>query len=122
MKKIFFIGIFALCIFVLKAQPGRQRMTVEERAKKITEWMTKELNLTEDQIQPIDSINLLFTKAQQILFQSAEGDRDKIREAMGALEKEKEGALEKVLTEDQLDTYKEKTREMEQNRKRNRNR
>ncbi|MDR1719051.1 MAG: DUF4890 domain-containing protein [Dysgonamonadaceae bacterium] len=94
-------------------QPGRgQRMTVEERAKQQTTWMKEELKLKDNQVAKVDSINLVFTKTQQVLFQSSEGDREKIRESMAGLEKEKEAALGKVLTSEQLATYKTKVKEM----------
>ncbi len=118
MKKILFFMVILLSSLSVMAQGGRQRMTVEERAKQISEWMRTELKLSQDQIAPVDSINLLFAKTQQLLFQAADGDRDKIRESMDGLEKEKVAALSKVLTPDQLETYKKKTEEMMQNRRR----
>jgi len=110
MKRIGFFVFFALlsiCIvFTQPPQGGRgQRATVEERAKKTTEWMKKELELTKEQIVLVDSINLLFAKVQQSYYQAVDGDRDKVREAMLTLEKEKEEALSKVLTTSQLDAY-----------------
>jgi len=121
MKKIFLLLVALLPLFApVKAQnsQGGQRMSVEERAKMTTEWMTKELDLTVEQITPVDSINLLFAKAQQIIFQSADGDREKIRETMEALEKEKEASLSKVLTVEQLELYKKKRVEMAGSRRR----
>ncbi|MDR0507185.1 MAG: DUF4890 domain-containing protein [Dysgonamonadaceae bacterium] len=115
MKKGLFTAALLLCTLVLtnaQNQPRSQRMSVEERAKMITEWMTKELNLTQEQINPVDSINLLFAKAQQVIFQSSDGDREKIRESMDALEKEKEISFAKILTAKQLDLYKKKQAEM----------
>jgi len=116
MKKIGMFVFFALLgINIAFSQPPQgnsQRMTVEERAKKSTEWMASELNLTEEQFHAVDSINLLFTKAQQSYFQAVEGDRDKIREAMITLGKEKEEAFSKVLTPEQMENYKAKTQEM----------
>jgi hypothetical protein len=94
---------------------GGQKMSVEERAKMTTEWMIKELNLTSEQIAPVDSVNLLFAKAQQVIFQSSEGDREKIRETMLALEKEKETAFSGILTAEQLELYKKKRSEMLEN-------
>ena len=118
MKKILLLTIVLLSSAFLYAQEGRQRMTVEERAKSVTEWMKTELKLTTEQVAPVDSINLLFTKAQQLLFQSADGDRSKIRESMDGLEKEKDAAFSKVLTPEQLEAYKKKNQEMMQNRRR----
>ncbi len=118
MKNLLLSCVMLLSITMVEAQQppqGRQRMTVEERAKQITEWMTTELNLTSAQIAPVDSINLLFAQAQRVLFQAAEGDRDKIRENMTVLAKEKETALAKVLTPEQLEAYKKKNAEMMDN-------
>jgi hypothetical protein len=121
MKQLLFTAVLLLLLstFANAQNPrGGQRMSVEERAKATTDWMTKELNLTSEQIAPVDSINLLFAKAQQIIFQSSDGDREKIRETMEALEKEKETALSSVLTAEQLELYKKKRDEMAASRKR----
>ncbi len=117
MRKILLMTIVLFSSLSLFAQE-RQRMTVEERAKNVTEWMKTELKLTQEQLAPVDSINLLFAKTQQLLFQAADGDRSKIRESMEGLEKEKQTALSKVLTPEQLEAYKKKTEEMMQNRRR----
>jgi hypothetical protein len=120
MKKLV-VCIVAICmcipLFAQEPQGGGQRgdgrrFSPEEMAKRTTEWMTKELNLTAGQTAPVDSINLLFAQAQQILFQSFDGERDKIREAMTALNQEKEKALTGVLTEEQLELYKKRVSEM----------
>lgn len=113
------ITLFLLSATIIKAQGSRETrpMTVEDRAHVITEWMTQELQLTPNQVVAVDSINLLFTKAQQIILQSAEGNREKIREMMMALEHEKETSLAKVLTENQLSLYKKKRDEMMLNRR-----
>ena len=118
MKNLLLMSVMLLCTLFLQAQQppqGRQRMTAEERAKQATEWMTTELKLTQEQVAPVDSINLLFTKAQGVVFQAADGDRDKMRENMAALDQEKEAALAKVLTSEQLETYKKKNEEMREN-------
>ncbi|MDR2057126.1 MAG: DUF4890 domain-containing protein [Dysgonamonadaceae bacterium] len=118
MKRILCVTVLLSMVFSLaNAQNARggQKMSVEERAKMTTEWMIKELNLTSEQIAPVDSVNLLFAKAQQVIFQSSEGDREKIRETMLALEKEKETAFSGILTAEQLELYKKKRSEMLEN-------
>jgi predicted methyltransferase len=67
--------------------------------------------LTEKQIAPVDSINLLYAKAQVALRENASGDREKIREAMVALATKKEEALVAVLTKEQMDLYKKRMSE-----------
>jgi hypothetical protein len=90
---------------------GRGQLSAEEIAKRNTDWMKTDLNLTEAQIAPVDSINLLYAKAQVALFQAAGGDRETIREAMRELGAKKEEALSAVLTEEQLDLYKKRISE-----------
>ena len=121
MKRVTFLAVFLLTVFtcvLAQNQRGGQRMTVEERAKRTTEWMKEELNLTTEQVAPVDSINLLFAKAQQIIFQSSDGDREKVRETMEALENEKVLSLSEILTEEQIELYKKKIKEMANNQRR----
>lgn len=120
MKKIIVLFSALLIAFCSYAQEGEKRtpgtrMTVEERAKRTTEWMVAELNMTEEQVSPVDSINLLYTKTLHVLIQSAEGDRDKIKESLDALEEKKVEALSTVLTPEQITAYKEKTKTMREN-------
>ena len=116
MKKICILIFIALLnisvVFSQPPQSGSARVSIEDRAKETTAWMTKELNLTQEQIVQVDSINLLFAKVQQSYFKSIDGDRDKFREAMATLSAEKENALSKILTPNQLNDYKIKIQEM----------
>ncbi|MDR1407971.1 MAG: hypothetical protein LBJ23_08000 [Tannerella sp.] len=121
MKTIVLLITTLLISVALQAQDRQSngpRFTAEEMAQRQTEWMTSELKLTSAQTAPVDSINRLFAQAQQILFQSADGDREKIREALTALNQEKEKALSAVLTGEQLDEYKKKSAEMMNRRRR----
>lgn len=117
---LFIVSLFVACVSLHAQgrQGGGQRLTAEEMAQRQTEWMTTELKLTAEQKNPVDSINLLFARAQQILFQSADGDREKIREATTALNQEKEKALAAVLTDGQMEEYKKKSAEMMNSRRR----
>jgi hypothetical protein len=125
MKKLASLAVLLLATAFVFAQPPQerrgngQRMSPEDMAKRNTEWMTKDLKLTPDQVVSVDSINLIFAQAQQILFQSAnEEDREKIRETMTALNREKEKALSDVLTREQLELYKKKIGERLNRRRR----
>jgi hypothetical protein len=127
MRKISFLVFLLLTTTLVFAQRpeggrrmGRGQFSAEEIAKRNTDWMKTDLNLTEAQIAPVDSINLLYAKTQLALFQSAEGDREKIREAMKELEIKKEEAFSAVLSTEQLDLYKKKLSERS-NRGPNRN-
>ncbi|MDR1762617.1 MAG: DUF4890 domain-containing protein [Dysgonamonadaceae bacterium] len=116
MKKFLLMALLLCGSTVMFSQrpgggPGGGQFSPEDFAKRQTEWMTKELNLTDAQIAPVDSVNLLYAKKQQELFKP-DGDREAMREAMQTINAEKEAAFAKILTEEQFKTYKEKSREM----------
>ena len=117
MKKVLFaiICVFAISL-TISAQPGGQQRTPEEMAKRQTERMTTDLKLTPEQVTPVDSINLVFAKAQAKLFEKANGDFASVRDDMQKLNALRVEAFEKVLTKEQLDTYK----QMQEERMRNR--
>jgi hypothetical protein len=122
MKKFLFIPVFlfafSLCVSAQGLYGNQREMSPEDIAGRTTEWMDNELNLSEEQIVLVDSINLIFAKAQQVIVLAAEGDREKIRDTMTALQEEKVKSLAKVLTEDQLNLYKKKIAEMIEKRRR----
>jgi len=106
MKKLLFVIV---CLFVISgiafAQRGNNR-TPEENAKRMTEQMKDSLGLTPAQIAPVDSINLVFAKAQAKLMEKANGDFSSIREDMQKLSALRIEAYEKVLTDEQIEAYK----------------
>jgi len=118
MKKILFaiICLFALTLTVSAQPGGGNRRSPEESAKRMTDMMKTELNLTPSQVAPVDSINLVFAQAQAKLFEKANGDRDSIREDMQKLNALRLEAYGKVLTQEQLDAYKKMMEERMRNR------
>jgi len=115
MKKIYLLVFVLLATsfaFAQGPQGGGGQFSAEQIAQRNSEWMKKDLNLTEAQIAPVDSINLLYAKAQVALMQSANGDRESIRTAMQELTTKKEAALSAVLSGEQLDLYKQRMSEM----------
>lgn len=119
MKRFLFVSVcllvFSLTISAQQGGPRSQR-TPEENAKRMTEMMTKELNLTADQVAPVDSINLVFSQAQAKLRESANGDFSSMRENMQKLNALRVESLEKVLTKEQMDAYKKLMEERMKNR------
>jgi len=113
MKKLVLVAFLFCVTTAIFAQPGqgRPQFNPEDMAKRQTEWMTKELSLTDAQVAPVDSINLVYAKKQAELFKP-DGDREAMREKMTALNAEKEKAFAAVLTEEQLKKYKESARGM----------
>lgn len=122
MKRFLLVAVCLLVVSVsIFAQQGNRR-SPEENAKRTTEWMSSELKLTPEQITPVDSINLVFAKAQAKLFETANGDFSSVREAMQKLNEEREKAYAKFLTKEQLEAYKKLYQERMRNRGGNRNR
>jgi len=78
--------------------------------------MKTELNLTPEQIAPIDSINLVFAKAQAKLIEKANGDFASVREDMQKLNALRLEAYGKVLTDEQMEAYKKLMEERMRNR------
>jgi len=118
MKKVLFaiICLFALTLTVSAQPGGGNRRTPEENAKRMTDMMKTELNLTPAQVTPVDSINLVFAQAQAKLFEKANGDRDALRDDMQKLNVLRLEAYGKVLTQEQLDAYKKMMEERMRNR------
>jgi len=116
MKKFVFVIV---CLFIVSmtvsAQQFNQR-TPEENAKRMTERMKTELNLTPEQVAPIDSINLVFAKAQAKLIEKANGDFASVQEDMKKLNALRLEAYAKVLTDEQLEAYKKFIAERMRNR------
>ena len=109
------IFVILLGISYVVSQPPQgngNSASPEGLAKKATEWMVKELNLEQEQIAPVDSVNLLFAKVRIAYFQAVDGDRNKVREAMVTIEEEREISLSKILTPEQMKLYKAKVKEV----------
>jgi len=115
MKKILFV-IACLFIVSLTASAQRVQRSPEENAKRMTELMTTELNLTPEQVAPIDSINLVFAKAQAKLMEKANGDFASVREDMQKLNALRVAEYAKILTDEQLQSYQKMMEERRKNR------
>jgi len=106
--------VFSVAVSAQQGQGQRQRMTPEESANRTTEWMKTELKLTDKQVTSVKAINLDIAKEQAKLRESANGDFSSIREASQKLETKRVAAFEKILTKDQLGSYKKLAAERQQ--------
>ena len=116
MKKF---SIAIVCLFIVSSTVFAQRpspRSPEENARQTTEWMKTELDLTPEQVVPIDSINLVFAQAQAILFERANGDFASVREDMQKLNALRLEAYEKILTDEQMQAYRKLMEERRRNR------
>jgi len=99
-KLLLFLMVTMFTTSVVFAQERqRERATPEERAKRQTETLTKELKLTDAQKEKILKINLKY--AQPRTQQDSNTDREKRREEFQKLQKERNDSIKTVLTDDQ---------------------
>ncbi len=85
----------------------RQRPSAKDMAKRQTEMMVKSLNLDEEQEKTVEAINLKYADKFQKIREEAAGDREKMRTLRSNLVNNKNKELEKVLSEEQFERYKE---------------
>lgn len=108
-----FTLLFAVMLFAFGAYAQHKRPDPTERAKKQTEWMKTELNLTGDQTAKVEKINLTYAEKKKAIM-------DKMHQEMKALHKSQDEEINAVLTPDQQAKYKTKKEEHKkefQNRK-----
>ena len=67
--------------------------------------MVIELNLSFDQIDEVDAINLRFVQAEQILLEKLNNDKATLKKAIEVLDEEKTTALSFILTDKQFKGY-----------------
>ncbi|WP_029902135.1 DUF4890 domain-containing protein [Prevotella sp. 10(H)] len=94
----------------------RQRATPEERAKRQTETLVKELGLNDDQKTKVYDINLKYAKA----FGERNGqvDREKMRAEFQKNQEARTAAIKEVLTKDQQKKFDEHQKKQQDNRRR----
>lgn len=114
MKKIvlnsFFLAGLLFAFNMICAQK-KTAATPEERAGKLTEWMKSNLQLNDDQVTRVHTINLKYANKNQGLQTQAMSRKQKMQELKDN-DKAKDAELKNVLTNDQYDTYQAKKDEI----------
>jgi Spy/CpxP family protein refolding chaperone len=107
-KNLFVVIICALFIPILAtAQQGQARgRSAEERAKKQTEQMTKQLNLNETQQAQVAAINLKYAQKVDDMRGTGREQQAERREALKQMDEQKEQELQGVLTAEQFAQFK----------------
>jgi translation elongation factor EF-G len=109
MKKIgIIVFVFVLGLTTAIAQPGQgQRdFNPEEMAKRQTERLDEELDLSADQEKKVYEINLESgKKMMEIRNASQNGGSDSVREKMGEIREQQNEKMKEVLTESQWKLY-----------------
>ena len=101
-----FTGLLLVAFVVLAtasafAQP--QRMSAEDRTKRLTE----QLSLSADQAKKVLAINKRSEEDMRKIFESAEGDRESMRETMRAHREKVNKEIEALLTAEQKTKFEE---------------
>lgn len=101
--------VFAVIIMSLSAcnVNGQQRRqwSPEDMAERQTEMMNENLDLSEDQLISVKTINLKYAKEFQNSRDEIRGDREKMRTLRDQLKEKKNAELKEVLNSEQFDKY-----------------
>ena len=83
--------------------------TFDKVAEKETKWMRKKLKLSKEQLQRVKAINAVYAFKRKdfeaTIGPKDEGNKQKIRDGLAHLNKEKDNELRKVFTEKQYNIY-----------------
>lgn len=99
------VVLIGLNVTIAEAQQ-RKRMSPDEMAKRQTEMMTSELDLSADESEAIEAINLKYALKLDKMRDEAAGDRDKMRSLRDEMISEKDKELQSILNEEQFKKYK----------------
>jgi len=103
MKPVLIAAFSAILLTTTRAQTSSMPAP-EDRANKLTEWMKTNLELTSDQVPPVQSINLKYANKLQEVQQSSQTKQQKMR-SLKADGDAKDQELKRVLTSEQFQTW-----------------
>lgn len=116
MKRIglLLMTLFMVCSMMMaQGQRGNRNMDPKQRAQEMTDQMTKDYSLTDDQKGKVATLNLEMT---QKMSENTDGDRDARRASMQAAREDYNKKLKEVLTEEQYKKYTKAESERQQGR------
>lgn len=97
-------AVLLIAPFSASAQDNMMRQTPQERAQKQTRMLTKKLNLSADQANTLNSINMSFANSMDSMMHSG-ADRKSIGTARKQMAAQKEAQLQQLFTADQYKQY-----------------
>jgi hypothetical protein len=112
MKRILIAVLVLLPVLVVAQSETKIGKTSEERAQQWSEWMQKELIITTHQKASTHEINLKYARQSEELKNKQLSKREKFK-ALKKIDKEKDGELKLVLTEEQFKVYQQKKVELQ---------
>ena len=125
MITLLFIAAATILTMSLSAQDRNRQFSAEDMAKRQTESLKKELNLTAEQETKVKEVYLKYAKKQEERMKARQGqnrqsmseeERTKAREEMEKSNKERDTELKAVVTAEQYTKY-EKWRDGQTNRR-----
>ena len=118
MKKLKMPLLISFMLFLSSAviAQGTESMSASDRATKLTDWMTKNLNLTTDQIPKVSDINAKYAGMNEQL-KSSTDTKDQKMATMKNNDAAKDAELKGILTDSQYQTYETKKAEMKKEMK-----
>ncbi|TMI73677.1 MAG: hypothetical protein E6H09_06365 [Bacteroidetes bacterium] len=108
MKKYLVYGILlslALFVFATVGAQKKNEMTTEEMAGKLTGWMKTNLELTDNQVGQVQTINLKYANKMMELQNDGSSNKKQKMRAMKADSDAKDQELKRVLTADQFQSW-----------------
>lgn len=103
-RRVFISLIVSLSLFVNSYSQEKEIPPAADRAAKLTEWMKTNLQLTAEQVAPVQEINLKYANKMDDLRKRSQGRRAKMQ-TLKSDNKAKDAELKKILTADQFKTY-----------------
>lgn len=117
MKKLMVLTIGLFVAASVTAQPhgkGKPKMNAEERATKLTDWMTENLSLTSEQQPKILELHKRHFAQMDSIRKNAAGDKEAMKQAAKGVKKELHDGYKIILTEAQWKKLKELREEKKQ--------
>jgi hypothetical protein len=114
------VGIFSIWMLILLTSgltyaqdvlEDIKKMSPEENAELMTDWMKSALALDESQAARVHDINLNYAKKNREIVNSGER-KLRLHKQLSKSSKEKDGELSKILTKEQYRMYQEKKEDM----------
>jgi hypothetical protein len=108
MKKYLLYGILlstALFVFAGAGAQKKNEMTTEEMAGKLTGWMKTNLELTDNQVGQVQTINLKYANKMMELQNDGSSNKKQKMRALKADSDAKDQELKRVLTADQFQAW-----------------
>ena len=117
MKKIILQGLLSIALLGLFTIGYSQEKGPQDRANKWTDWMKKNLQLTDDQVAKVQPVNLKYAaKVNELKADTSKGNKKKL-DAVKEIDGQMDAELKPIFTQEQYQSYVAKKKEMKEEKK-----